>query len=385
MSSKSTHSKQQNKIVHGGLVSSELRAFGLSRDEVIDFSVNINPLGPPPATQAALENLDISSYPDPECLELREALSECTSVSMNRIVIGNGTSELIHILVHACAGLSDNIAVFTPTFGEYETASRRSGLNLFRVAAPSHNGFAWDIDAAQRLIQTRDPDLVFLCNPNNPTGCYLSLHNVTAIAQAVGKGLLVVDDSYMAFADEPWNADQLLSYNNIVILHSMTKEYAIAGLRLGYALCPEPVARALVNNQPSWSVNAAAQAAGLAALSDREHLDKSRTLVKEGKAFLMGEFESLGLAVLPSSANFFLVCVDGAPEFRRRLLSKGMCVRDCSSFGLPDYIRIGIRTMNDCKQLVAAVKEILPQRRASVADKRYSLDKENEVHPGDCV
>ena len=242
---------------------------GLSRREVLDFSVNINPLGPPPAAQAALRDLDISSYPDPECLELKEALSAATNVSMSRIVMGNGTTELIHILIRVCAGISDSVAVLTPTFGEYETAAKRSGVNVTRLPASRHDSFTWNIDAVRRLIQRRDPDLVFLCNPNNPTGRYLSLKDVTSIAQAVGNGLLILDDSYLAFTDESWNTTQLLNRKNVVILHSMTKEYAMAGLRLGYALCPEPVARALLKNQPSWSVNAAAQAVGLAALSDR--------------------------------------------------------------------------------------------------------------------
>ena len=360
MTSKSAHSHHtNNQPVHGGLVWSELRALGLSSHEVIDFSVNINPLGPPPAAQEALQDLDISSYPDPECLELTEALSKATGVAMNRIVIGNGTTELIHLLIRVCAGFTDSVAVFTPTFGEYETAARHLGVNLSSLPASKYDGFTWNMDAVHRLIKTRDPDLVFLCNPNNPTGRYLTMNEVTGVAQAIGNGILVIDDSYLAFTEQPWDTAQLLSRKNVLILHSMTKEYAMAGLRLGYALCPEPVARALMTHKPSWSVNAAAQAVGIAALTDQDHLDRGRKCIDEGKAFLTSELRSRGLPVVPSSANFFLLHVDNASTFRRQLLTEGICVRDCSSFGLPDYIRVGVRTLNECKQLIAAVDHIM--------------------------
>ena len=359
MSYSSNTGEKINNSVHGGVSPRELRALGLTPGEVMDFSVNINPLGPPPGVREALGRLNISAYPDPESLELREALSGITGVPPQQIVVGNGSTELIHLLAHVYLKAGDAVAILAPTFGEYEAAAKLVEAEPLLLLAGENDGFAWDVPAACQEIRRRGPRLVFLCNPNNPTGVYLEHEAVEALARATERGLLVLDEAYISFVQDAWEATELFALGNVIILRSMTKDYALTGLRLGYALCPGDVASTLFASQPSWSVNAAAQAAGVAAISDRTHLLRGISCVEAGKGYLRQELEALGLQVLLVAANFLLVKVGDATTLRHQLLVEGICVRDCTSFGLPQYIRIGLRTLPECERLIAALREVL--------------------------
>jgi histidinol-phosphate aminotransferase len=168
----------------------------------------------------------------------------------------------------------------------------------------------------------------------------------------------VVDEAYLSFVED---ADSLLDFvdEGLVLLRSMTKDYALAGLRLGYAVAAPHVIEAMATVRPPWSVNALAQAAGLAALADSEHLPSSRRAVAALRALVTKELGRLGLEVLPGAANFLLVRVGNGAAIRSALLAKGVCVRDCTSFGLPDYIRIGLRPPPESGRLVAAMREVL--------------------------
>jgi histidinol-phosphate aminotransferase len=350
--------KRVNRPVHGGVSPAELNALGLTREEVIDFSVNINPLGPPPGVTAVLGRVDIAAYPDPECREIREVVSRLTGVAAGQIVIGSGSTELIHLLAHTYLRRSSRAFMLAPTFAEYEAAARRAGAGVILQKAGEDRDFIWDISAVCQEVKHRRPGLVFLCQPNNPTGLYLEQEAVESLAEAAGQGLLVLDEAYISFVYEAWDSCQLLGRGNVVVLRSMTKDYALTGLRLGYALCPAGVARALSASQPSWSVNALAQAAGVAALADREHLPLGISCVQQSRGYLNLELKELGYKVLPSVANFLLVRVGAATALRKRLLSRGVCVRDCTSFGLPEYIRIGVRTLPECQRLIEALWEV---------------------------
>ena len=157
----------------------------------------------------------------------------------------------------------------------------------------------------------------------------------------------------------------LVSYGNLVILRSMTKDYALAGLRLGYAIATEPIISVLKRVRPPWNVNAAAQKAGIAALNADGYIEECGSKIQEAKKFLVEELTLLGLSPLPSQTNFFLVEVDNVVEFRQALLQKGILVRDCASFGLPAYIRLAPRTLPECQRLIAAIKHIGVHSHAS--------------------
>ena len=344
---------QRVNTVHGGLDAGELRSLGLAPDQVLDFSANINPLGPSKGVREAVASADLASYPDRESLALREALAGRLGVALDNLLVGNGSTELIHLLARWRLQPGDPCLVFTPTFGEYAAAAVTAGAEVHCLPALEAQCFRWSIEVALRTINEVRPALVFLCNPNNPTGVYLDREAVERLAATVGPdAVLVLDDAYAPLADCPWDSLPLLGLGNVAILRSMTKDHAIAGVRLGYlAAQPEVVAGA--HELPhAWSVNALAQAAGLAALEDEGHVEAARVVILGAKAYLRGELDALGLAVTPSAANFLLVKVDAPASLRTALLRRGVAVRDCSSFGLPEHIRIAMRRPEECARLV---------------------------------
>ena len=348
------------ETVHGGLDAGELRSLGLSPGQVLDFSSNINPLGPSPRVREAATGAGIAAYPDRESLALREALAARLGAGPGNLLVGNGSTELIHLLARSRLRAGDGVLIFTPTFGEYEAASLVAGAGVHRFPAPEAEGFRWSIDAATRTIDEVRPALIFLCNPNNPTGVYLDREAVTRLASAAGPdALFVLDDAYAPLADRPWDSLPLLDRGNVAVLRSMTKDHALAGVRLGYLVARPEVVAGAGELQHAWSVNAVAQAAGLAALDDDAHVEKARAVILDAKAYLRAELEALGLAVTPSAANFLLVKVGDAAGLRTGLLRRAIAVRDCASFGLPGHIRIAVRRREECARLVEALQETL--------------------------
>ncbi len=364
--------------VHGNINLRELRALGLNPDDLLDFSASISPIGPPEGVWEAIRNVDLSAYPDPECLELREAICHHLStpsrkVPLERVLVGNGSTEIIHLLARAYLSGRANptgagsALLLTTTYGEYEGACQMAGAQVLKFDADLSGDFRWDMEAASSLIRVGKPDLVFVCNPNNPTGVYLDRREIASLADATGDAgsLLVVDEAYLAFVKEPWDSLELLDRAEVMLVRSMTKDYAQTALRLGYALASEEVVSRLREYQPDWSVNSLAQKAGVSALEDIGYLPRAREAVFSAKDHLAKELGELGLDVPPSEANFILVKVGDAAKWRSLLLTKGIVVRDCASFGLPEYIRVGIRPMADCQRLAEAMAEVA---QTSLAD-----------------
>ena len=357
--------------VHGGVKPSQLRALGLRPEDVVDFSASVSPIGLPNGVWDAMRRVDLGAYPDPACLEFRESLSQTLPpfrgkpIPVERIIVGNGSTEIIHLLARVY--LSDlgsdrepSVFQLTPTYGEYTGACRQVGAVVSSFEATSNPSFCWDIvKAAQRIIQER-PRLVFVCNPNNPTGVYLGLEEIEPLAEAAAAcgALLVIDEAYLSFVNDSWDSMGLPALDNVVLLRSMTKDYALTGLRLGYAIASENVIANLQAFQPDWSVNGLAQAAGLAALADTEYLPRARQAVDQAKSLLSDRLDRLSLTVHPSAANFLLVKVGDASVWHDKLMRLGLFVRDCTSFGLPEHIRIGIRSMADCQRLIEAMETV---------------------------
>ncbi len=355
--------------VHGSIRPAELRALGLDPSRVLDFSASISPLGPPAGLWEALRRVDLTTYPDPENLELREALSGQLGVSPQRILAGNGSTEIIHLLARAYltpqpGGGAETALLLTPTYGEYLGACRLAGASIFNCNAafnPESSGvFSWDLDEIRRHIIAQQAALTFICNPNNPTGVYLPEDDIRVLAAAAGEagGLLVLDEAYINFVNGPWDSLPLLDAGAVVALRSMTKDYALTGLRLGYAVAAEEVIDRLASYQPDWSVNSLAHAAGLCALAEDGYLEQARESVNRSKRLLIDRLTASGYTVLPSAANFLLVEVGNGTMMREGLLRQGLVVRDCASFGLPDYIRIGIRPEPDCQRLAEAMEAL---------------------------
>ena len=352
-----THDR--GRPVHGGLNISELETLGLHPEDVLDFSASVNPLGPSPLAVKAAREAILSSYPDTECVKLRETIGNLIGVDPSQILVGNGSTELIHLLARSFLSEQNVAVIFAPTFGEYEAACRLQGVTP--IALSPSDGFHWDVQAAIDQMAIVRPTVVFLCNPNNPTGVYLGEQEVTRIADALrGIGLLVLDEAYASFVEDRWDSLHMLTMPNVVLLRSMTKDYALTGLRLGYMMASGGVIERVRRFQYSWSVNAPAQAAGVAALSDPKHVEKGREEVRSGRDYLQDAARSLGIEYVPTTVNFMMLRVGGATGLRLTLLAEyGICVRDCASFGLPEYIRVGIRCMDDNRKLVEALKQVL--------------------------
>lgn len=343
---------------HGGIDHAELKALGIKPEEVLDFSVSTNPFMPPPGLRESLGSAAIEQYPDSEAAQLKRKISGVLRVPSENILVGNGTTELIRLIATAYFRRGNPVLLIEPTYGEYEVASRIAGARLIRHHAGASDGFLPRIEEVMKLIRKSRPRAVFLCNPNNPTGKYLTRKSVEDVLGALGEGLLILDEAYASFVDTKWDSTALITGGKAVILRSMTKDYGLPGLRLGYALAHEGITEDLRRVCPPWNVNAVAQQAGLAVLEDREYFEQTLIKINEAKNYLTSKLARLGLKVLPSDANYFLMQVDSATEFRRSLLGYGILVRDCTSFGLPEHVRIAPRTMPECERLVNAVKSL---------------------------
>src|SRR4030043_253258 len=227
---------------HGGLNYHEIHNLGLSLKYILDFSSNCNPYGPPPGIAEAISNTPIDSYPDTEATELKQALASKFSISPDYLLIGNGSTELIRLIALAYFGVEDQILIPKPTYGEYELACHLVGAKVVHQSALNQRNFQFNVRDTIDLIHQHQPKGIFLCNPNNPTGQYLSQQEIDQVLSTAPKSLVILDEAYIAFTTGIWSSlDLLKKYNNLIILRSMTKDYALAGLRLGYVIAAEPI------------------------------------------------------------------------------------------------------------------------------------------------
>ncbi|MBA2393243.1 MAG: histidinol-phosphate aminotransferase family protein [Ktedonobacteraceae bacterium] len=365
-------SKRTAKVeqpVHGAFDYAELESLGLHPEEVIDFSVNSNPYGPSPRVREAVANVALDRYPDRTCLELKRAILDYeldgTRLPLAALVCGNGTAELIWTIAHASLKPGMKVAIIGPTFGEYHTACLAMGATIIEYRACASMHFQPDSEEIATWIGEEHPSLVWLCNPNNPTGTWIGQEEMFLVAEACQKNaaMLVVDEAYWRFVSprEEFSARELIEALpglEVVVLRSLTKDFSLAGLRLGYAIATEETARRLNAHLPSWNVNGVAQAAGVAALSDRVYLETTlQALMTERTAFFQALVHG-NLKSVPSRTHFCLLAVENAHNVRQQLLTRKMLVRDCTSFGLPHCIRIATRSAGEWQGLLAALQEM---------------------------
>jgi len=330
---------------HGGVNYAELGAMGITPEAVLDFSVCTNPFMPPPRVREIIYTAPIEQYPDSEATEFRQRLSEKLGVSTDNILAGSGTTELIRLIALAYFRQEDRVLILEPTYGEYEVACQITGAKPIKQRGRAEDNFAPRLGETVNLIRQYHPRAVFIGNPNSPTGKYLTRQEVEMVLATDEDTLFILDEAYISFVDNSWSAIELTSQGNVIILRSMTKDYALAGLRLGYAIAKQEIINSLRRVCPPWNVNVIAQKAGVIALEDADYLEWSKRKIKKAKHFLVDELTQLGFQLLPSDANYFLVKVGNAKRFRTALLKHGILVRDCTSFGLPEYIRLDPRTM----------------------------------------
>ncbi len=305
-----------------------------------------------------IRNTPVEKYPDSQASRLRQELATKLGADIGNIMVGSGTTEIIRLIALTYLCQRDPVLILEPTYGEYEVASRIAGVYPMKYHALEKNGFIHDINDVVTVIKKRRPRAFFLCNPNNPTGKYLPRNDIERILESMNDNLLVLDEAYVAFVDECWCPFELIEKCNIIILRSMTKDFGLPGLRLGYAVARREIIDSLRLVLPPWNVNNIAQEIGIAVLKEEEYLRQSLIQVREAKHFLTTELAKLGFEILPSDTHYFLVKVRNAPTCRHSLLRNGIMVRDCSSFGLPEYIRVSPRSLQECEKLVDTMQLI---------------------------
>lgn len=329
----------------------------------LDFSANISPMGVPTGVQAALREAAAQAdrYPDPLCRKLRAAISDHEGVPEEHILCGNGAADLIFRAV--LARRPHRALVTAPTFAEYEAALRTVGCGVEYFVLRAETGFALDAGFLDAI--TPETDMVFLCEPNNPTGVTTNPALLTQILERCRETgtLLMLDECFVDFLDAPeahTRKRDLGKFLNLLLLKAFTKLYAMAGVRLGYALCADKdfLERMRRAGQP-WGVSSLAQAAGVAALRETEYVRQVRELTAAERPWLMRQLTGLGLRVIPGEANYLLF--QSPWPLMEPLEQRGILLRNCGNYvGLDDtWYRTAVRTRTENRRLVKVLGEAL--------------------------
>ncbi len=344
------------KPYQGGKPISELqRELGL--DNVVKLASNENPLGVNPKVVAAVQKAAIESarYPDSNGFELKQALSAHLGVDFAQVTLGNGSNDILELLARIYVCKSDDEVIFSQyAFVVYSLVTQALGAKA--VITPADN-FAHNLDAMLATI-TDKTKLIFIANPNNPTGTLLSDKYIYRFLSQVPSSVVVVlDQAYFEYLETMDNAVNWLGeFNNLVITRTFSKAYGLAGLRVGYCLSTAKIANYLNRLRQPFNVNHIAQSAALAALADEEFLAQSILVNRQGLLQLAKGFETLGLDYIPSSANFVAVKVDDAPNLYQKLLTQGFIVRLVE---MPGYLRVSVGKKDENKAFLNALKLLL--------------------------
>ena len=329
---------------------------------VLDFSANINPLGMPEPVKAALiraaEHAHV--YPDPRCAALREKIAEAEGVPADCILCGNGAAELIYLYAYALSGRDDRPALIVePTFSEYGLALRAAGIPAERYFLREAEGFRLTDAVLSEDLSRRSA--VFLCSPGNPTGIAVNPGLVYALAETGTR--MFFDFCFLDLTGDPERYDLprlIRDHPNVTALRAFTKSYAMAGVRLGYALSSDgEFLAAMAGKSQCWNVSTPAQEAGIAALNCREWLRDSVRMISGERERVAAVLLSLGLRVLPGEVNYLLLYADR--DLPALLRERGILVRDCADYpGLgPGWFRAAVRTPEENEKLLIAAREVL--------------------------
>jgi len=353
------------KSAHGGDVYAASRELGLDVETLIDFSASINPLGPSPNVWRAITGARhlVSHYPDPVCWDLRQALAGRWRVEPARILVGNGSMELIYALPRALK--INHLALVQPTFFEYAASMARAGGSVTTVCADRDEQYALPIGHLCQLLErqtkrSRRIDGVLLCNPNSPTGQACEAADVLKLARAAQRrgAWLIVDETFADYCPERSVLPLASAWPKVVVLRSLTKFYGLPGLRVGYAVAAPSVIQRLRSELPPWTVNAMGQVAALAALRDQAHAEKSLQFVVKERARISKALAGFqGCRVYPAHANFiFMELPPGwhARTMTEQMRREGLLIRDCSSVPGANRrsIRIAVRSCEDNDRLL---------------------------------
>lgn len=354
------HIQRLRPYVPGKPIEEVEREFGLT--DIIKLASNENPLGPSPrATEAAREALgNLALYPDGACHTLVTALSQLWEIAPEQLIVGNGSDEIIHYLGLAYMRPGDEVLSADPTFVQYAKAAAMNQAEYIAVPTRDHK---FDLEAmAERLSEkTR---MVFIANPNNPTGTMIGRRELERfLDRCPEQTLVVMDEAYYEYVDDadyPHSLDYVREGRNVVILRTFSKIYALAALRVGYGMGRPEIIKALHQVREPFNVNTVAQAAALASLQDPDQVPRSRKANSEGRDYLNAQFERLGLSGVPTQANFIIVDVkrESAPV-SEALLRRGVIVRSGHQLGLPTYLRVTIGRPHENERFIRELEAVL--------------------------
>ncbi len=356
---------------HGGNIHKVLRESGDEHVEILDFSANINPIGPPhwfrPLLSSHLENL--VHYPDPEYTQFIEAISEHSKVAGDRIVVGNGTTELLYLIARILPAQRALIPV--PSYVDYVRAAKLGGLAVTPFFMSESLDFA--LDCAALSAEIRPGDLVIIATPNNPTGGIVDRDALLGLIGDYPKSYFLIDEAFLDFQEGAQSfAD---SAANVLTLNSMTKFYGVPGLRIGYAILPVPLAQLVRENLPPWTVNSLAHAFAIMALRDLDYQKMTREICRELRQELEKELGSFPqLKVYPAAANYLFVKILGrgdAADLAEFCLERGIMIRNCANYSGVDgsFFRIAVRTGKENRQLLAVLQDYFLRKKVTKAPK----------------
>ncbi len=346
----------------GGKPISELaREMGLNEADIVKLASNENPLGMSPKAQMAVEDAiaEIARYPDGNCFALRDAVAKKFAVQAEQIVFGNGSNDILELAARAFLHAGCEAIYSQHAFAVYPLVTQAVGAT--GVVVPAKN-FAHDLDAMLKAI-TPKTRLIFIANPNNPTGTLLAKDALkSSIKQVPNNVLVLLDEAY----DEYLSAEHkskaiawLAEFDNLIISRTFSKAYGLAGLRVGFGLMHQEVAAMLNRVRQPFNVNSIAQVAAVASLADDDFVARSYAANQAGMVQLTHGFKNLGLEYIPSFANFVSFKVANAAQVNQQLLQKGVIVRPIANYEMPEYLRVSVGLFSENARFLAVLEDII--------------------------
>jgi len=346
----------------GGKPISELaREMGLQVEDIVKLASNENPLGISPKADYAIQEalLDIARYPDGNSFALRDAVSKKFSVAPNQLVFGNGSNDILELAARAFLTAGCETIYSQHAFAVYPLVTQATGAT--GVVVPAKN-YGHDLTAMLAAI-TPKTRMIFVANPNNPTGTLLGKEELLAFLKQVPKTVLVMldeaYDEYLSAANKSEAIAWLSEFDNLIISRTFSKAYGLAGLRVGFGLCHADIADLMNRVRQPFNVNSIAQAAAVASLGDDDFVERSYALNQAGMAQLTQGFDKLGLEYIPSFANFVSFAVKNAAQVNQKLLQNGVIVRPIANYEMPDYLRVSIGLFSENARFLEVLEQIL--------------------------
>ena len=317
-----------------------------------DFSVNLNYYAPNQAIRTAVEDAPYFTYPDPKQWRLRCSLASQSSWLASGVLVGNGATEILWLLAAHYRG--KKAAVVGATFCEFAVAARKwcSSLTTLPMFTPHSQK---PLEYLGTFLEQKKPDILYVCNPNSPCGTYLQHADLMAVLSKHPSTAVILDQAFLRLSSARGDEKAVVP-DNVMRLRSLTKDFGIAGLRLGYLLASTPICEALEELRPCWSVNSLALAAGEAAVTEGDFLDWSILKLLSDRDYLLQGLQAIGLRPLPTTTIFFMMKVDNARSIEAALLARGIRIRSCASYGFPEYFRLGTRPKKDSDYLLKVLE-----------------------------